>query len=369
MKKLALILVALLAFGTVFAEDGVVDFSVSGDANLSWGYNLNSNTHGFSNGFNASLEITFVSEASVEAGGEGFYGEIKLSDFKAEAFTITAPTVSAKLTDGTVYATVYGVPSTSQSFASWTLIDGTTEVDTAKPATSGTFGTTLGVNMEGILSDLGFKVLSADDWDGNVNNDYYFGAVASLVLVEDLATLDADAFFDAAGFGGVAVKLSGSVDMLGYSLAADYTDNVDLGVGVDYTLFEDEDDNTSAVAADLYAEADFADLYAKVSFNDYETGLVNNLSTSNTFQLDNLLEASGTLAWAFDSDNYFLAAPGLKFIGNFGLGSDEVIDIEAGVELGADFTTINNTTITAKYITTDVETDNGKAFIEFKIAY
>ena len=78
-KAFALLLALALVGGAVFAED--VAYTLSGSATLTWGYDLNTENHGFTNETEAQLTIDFVGEQSSTHGEEPITGSIMIEDF------------------------------------------------------------------------------------------------------------------------------------------------------------------------------------------------------------------------------------------------------------------------------------------------
>ena len=89
MKKLSLLIVVLLAAGSVslFGQMAIgTNFTISGDATATAGYDIDDEVFGFKNESSANIKIELVAKQStdnsemVDAGG--WYGSIELNDFK-----------------------------------------------------------------------------------------------------------------------------------------------------------------------------------------------------------------------------------------------------------------------------------------------
>jgi len=83
MKKLSLLvaLALLVSFGA-FAQTVSLGYSVSGDASMIWGVDLDTEVHGFGYGDNSNFDLSVTLDpASYTKSGEGVYGEITLSGF------------------------------------------------------------------------------------------------------------------------------------------------------------------------------------------------------------------------------------------------------------------------------------------------
>lgn len=79
MRKALLVfaLVAFLATGTVFAElTGVGEPTVSGSVTTQYGYDLDSESHGFYNDSSLTLTLPLLDGSSTKGGDDGIYGEI-----------------------------------------------------------------------------------------------------------------------------------------------------------------------------------------------------------------------------------------------------------------------------------------------------
>jgi len=129
MKKLSLVLIALLVASMAMAEVVVEPAaSISGDATLTFGFNLDDQSAGFKNEMSSSTSITLVAKASDTKMGEGdLYGKITLSNFEVKSGSIvtgedlagddiktsligvTAPGVSASLVAGDIEVVIYNV--------------------------------------------------------------------------------------------------------------------------------------------------------------------------------------------------------------------------------------------------------------------
>ena len=90
MKKLSLLLVVLLAAGSagLYGQMAIgTNFSISGDATATAGYDIDDEQFGFKNEFNSNIKIEFVAKRStnnsetVDMSG-GWYGWIELKDFQ-----------------------------------------------------------------------------------------------------------------------------------------------------------------------------------------------------------------------------------------------------------------------------------------------
>ena len=90
MKKLSLLLVVLLAAGSagLYGQMAIgTNFSISGDATATAGYDIDDEQFGFKNEFSSNIKIELVAKQSannsemVDMSG-GWYGSIELNDFQ-----------------------------------------------------------------------------------------------------------------------------------------------------------------------------------------------------------------------------------------------------------------------------------------------
>ena len=88
MKKISLLLVVLLAAGSASLYGQMMvgtDFSISGDAKATVGYDLDKEAFGFKNEANANIKFEVVAKNSSDngmMGEDGWVGAIYLKDFK-----------------------------------------------------------------------------------------------------------------------------------------------------------------------------------------------------------------------------------------------------------------------------------------------
>ena len=89
MKKISLLLVVLLAAGSASLYGQMMinqEFTVSGDATATVGYNIDNEQFGFKNESSASIKLELVPKTSIDNSGmvgmEGWVGSIELNEFK-----------------------------------------------------------------------------------------------------------------------------------------------------------------------------------------------------------------------------------------------------------------------------------------------
>jgi len=84
MRKLSLLLVALLVVSTGAFAQVVLQPEIEVEATATWGINLDEETHGLANSAEATLSITFLEESTEEFGEGEVYGWIELDGFEIE---------------------------------------------------------------------------------------------------------------------------------------------------------------------------------------------------------------------------------------------------------------------------------------------
>jgi hypothetical protein len=114
MKKITLVLVMLLTLGLVAAtaQEVALSATVSGSATATLGYNLDANTFGIVNAPAMELKLNLMAAQTManEAPG-GWYGDAQLAiaavSAADNAITIADPTVTAKITNGSLYFQIW----------------------------------------------------------------------------------------------------------------------------------------------------------------------------------------------------------------------------------------------------------------------
>lgn len=204
MKKALAILMALaMIVPAVFADDAVTygnnaAVTVEGNATLSWGYNLESEAHGFKNAAEWKIIIPLLAKQTFAHKGEGDnFAEISIVDAQYNIqgdhdgdVNFTAgdkkiDKVTAKLNFGSMYVTVYDKPGFKTNNANiWDPIKADSYGDSAEengwlfePGFDG-WGTKVGYKTE--TFDVGAKVGSKGTYE-SVKDDskYAFGVDAS----------------------------------------------------------------------------------------------------------------------------------------------------------------------------------------------
>jgi hypothetical protein len=379
MKKLSILLIGLLLVtGFAFADFGDVD--ISGSASVTWGVDLNTNATGFLNAGSSDVTLTLIDEGSGTTGGDdGLYGEITLEDWSMEIDTDetgtttlsgTAGDVSAKIVVSPLEILIYTAPS--MSWGNATVIEtGDPDVAPALAAANTIGGVTLVLPVDPATIDV--YVVSDGDWTSNAANDYAAGLDVEVEIAPITVALGGfyGWFNAAATFGGtaaldVALDALEGVDVgVGFDLVEGITWEVEFDATVNLTPENSDEDQTNVAVGVFYSEA--ADL--DMSFGVTETtegGFVDMLGATVMAEIHDL--TSGTIAWLVDVTGEYDTGDLMPYFG-FGYGSDDIFDLNVGVELYAGFTGIDNTTITLDYVSTDLSTDNGIITAEVEVSY
>lgn len=351
MKKAALLLLALAVLGgAVFADD--LAYELSGSASLTWGYNLNTEAHGFTNVGTAELVVPLVGGSSTH-GEDPITGWIKLDGFYADvivddtgsAFDSDIGTITARiLFPNDLYVQIYNKPGFSIANAKMQLpiyatATGWTAVNRVTPSIASAGGFILGMT-----SDLSFalKVGSTNNHTDGLGqaNDYHIGIDVSYA-VEDLGKFGANLIYgsfqdDPANIGlGAYANLAFMEDALTVYLGTDFNlkeafKGLDLQFDLGYTLadvvkatlgaymykgLEDTDfDNpflTLTVGANLLAVENltFGVKFSAIDMldeNEYDAGMIMGLSANLAYVAaldEGYLKPYANLGMIFENDD------------------------------------------------------------------
>jgi hypothetical protein len=260
MKKLALALLALAVAFPVFAGDlDDATVSISGNATVSWGVNLDTNATGFKNALTAELQIKFglpttATKGSMEDGA--IYGEIKFDeiaivtrkinnvddndadlemDIDLEYAKIMGPSwwVSVKAQDDTIdyeNASQNGIIGVA---AAW---DG--QMDSAKNDLTSSGGFEAGVKL-GDAATIELSAFSLTDWMDTTDDMNSYGVKAEVILtaVENLTVKAAVN----TGFGAEGTTLNddlGFGGLVSYKIAVNDDIAITPEVGVDVKMLD-----------------------------------------------------------------------------------------------------------------------------------
>ena len=273
MKKISLLLVVLLAAGSASLYGQMMigtEFTVSGDATATVGYDIDDEQFGFKNEANSSIKLELVPEQSVNNGDmvdmSGWHGYIELNDFKIvidsgeedspefltsaapgmddmmaptgaidvetdrSKLVVTAPTIVAKLKNGPLFLKIFDAPAQVADLVA-AIEDDEDDDNTAEsddqPNDVATdldgAGVTLGYDSEDL--DVALGITSDEAYDAGTPEDNSFSISADLSVdvgpaklqlqvVQGLAaTEDMDAEADDTGVAGKLTTTFGDVEL------------------------------------------------------------------------------------------------------------------------------------------------------------
>ena len=378
MKKISLLLVVLLAAGSASLYGQMMvgtDFSISGDAKATAGYDLDDEQFGFKNEANSNIKFEVVAKQSSDNGmmGEvGWVGVIELKDFKiiidndeedsdlrymaAECqididmdqitknqptasecetnktsrsrLVVTAPDITAKLTNGPLFLKIYSEPANVADLVAAVEDDDNTEGDPegGRAAESDDVDLDVGTDLGGMGVTLGYDsggglmvalgITSTEPWDSAKDPDMGSFAISG-ELVVDLgpAGLKLQVVQGLKGDGvaeptndddtGVAGELTTTFGVVELTAGADVriTNAKDMdanpedesmyfevGLGANVTLAEIKDDEGMVTASTkfgadyIYSSEQMVASDVKVSLDD-DGGLVDRLGMGLTWGL------------------------------------------------------------------------------------
>jgi len=369
MKKLSILLIGLfLVAGLASASDefsGTPATDIDITASVTWGVDLNTGYTGFQNAASFDLELKWLDDADEldfdKGGDDGLYGYIKIEDAQLEVdgglLLVSVSDITASIVVDPAEIIIYSAPGMS-----WGNADKleASDVDVA-PALAGA-NTIGGVTVEladlGDMADVDTYIVSDGDWMTNTQNDYAAGADLSVDV--SIVTVSFGGFygwFNAAATWGATAAVEASIDALegvDVMVGADFVDGGAWDVAFNTTVnlsAENDDGDTGNVAVDVYY-SETADLDVVLSFTEpTDMGIMDMLGASLAIELFDL--TSGSIIWNVDATGEYDTGDVMPYFG-FGLGSDEVVNLNAGVELYSGLTGIDNTTITLDYVSTDL---------------
>lgn len=260
MKKALAILMALaMIVPAVFADDAVTygnnaAVTVEGNATLSWGYNLETEAHGFKNAAEWKIVIPLIAKQTFAHKGEGDnFAEISIVDAQYNIqgdhdgdanFTAgdkKIDKVTAKLNFGPMYVTVYDKPGFKTNNANiWDPIKADSYGDSAEengwlfePGFDG-WGTKVGYKTE--TFDVGAKVGSKGTYEGVKDDSKYAFGVDASFKPSDI--IDLSATFNYATWARTtkaadATDFKKGIMSLGAKAVSKPVDGLELTVGFD----------------------------------------------------------------------------------------------------------------------------------------
>ena len=382
MRKIALLTVPLLILG-LFSVSADVDLgdglsaTVSGDATLTWGLDLDNNATGFTNASSAGLEITIVPEQTLSQ-GEGaddeLWAEISLKDFKwvadEDGSGVTAPTVEATLHLGAFSITTFTAPTIEIDYVS-----GDDDVSTTY---DGNGGLTLAYALDHVTLSLG--VLSEESWtgdDANTDNANAFLGTVALDIGDD-ADLEAKIAYgheydsQPIGIGAKATFDLGDIDpsiSFDGKIPEDGSDIPwDVGAGFTWNLSTDENASFAADVKMTSASASDSEVgvSATLTEGDGDEGALAGLGASLKLELADVTGDSST--WeATVSASYDVEGIKPFFTTVLSNESGATTEFTAGLE----WDTTDHLTTTIQYDSDDISggTDPGEVTVAVKVSY
>lgn len=407
MKKALLVLIALLAVvGMTFAEEaksleervaaleGKVDHhavavTFKGEAAVVFGMDLDTNGTGFNaNTGVGKFEFFLIDEVTKESAGDGMWGHIVVEKMFVKVteggLSTQVKNVTARVNlSEMLYVKIYGVPNVKVDKAA-----AITAANNVSKDFTDNGGVIFGITS-GPIDHFEVLVTSQADISSNTSNAYSIG-IMTKVVPADIFALEAAFGMSTVSTDGMAVGLKpiitlsdvmngvevyGGFDMV---LPSSGNSSYDIAAGATLNFSEaNGDDKKSNLTASFHMN-NSSKTDAKVVFTelDGDDGAVASLGTVVTLALTDL---TGTvMGMDFDAKISY-ATGGLKPFAEFGfdnkattVATDDVMNLKAGVELGADFTSINNTTLTLAYESSDLSSSakkNGKVTFTTKVAF
>jgi hypothetical protein len=382
MKKALVILLALItvgAFAQVTAADQVP--TISGNATLSWGLDIDAKTTGFANTGTWAVKLPLITKASVTKGEGDVYGFIKFTDVE---WNLTSPALAGAAT-GAVEATLFFKPFSVSVYSAPTLspyknaaiVDG----DAAGSVAGFTAGTTVKYDQAPITFAL--KVLSKGDQVANVNNDYAIGADATFVAVADVAKVNVSYAMAVGGTFAAYIGVDAPITLasIGKGLtitpAADFSiasaTEMDFGSKFELKLSDKIDDKLTLLTAQVFFGQD-KDLEAKVAFDEpLVDGMIKNVAAGASFQLTDILKET-PMAWKLMANAGYKAIIDDKdnVVANAAFSLDQASAKSLTADVTFTNTAIANTTITVAYTSGNLLAATavlGKVIATVKIAY
>ena len=399
MKKITLALVLLLATSLIAVSAQELTATVSGSATATIGFDIDASAFGIVNSATSDVSLTLVSGDFATEAADGWYGMVSLTKMKIgfdhasgadfvtwsdgdddddaiSAFAefgsadsgviVTAPTVAAKITDGTTYIQIYALDGFTTGYA--------TEVENDKSD----------ISVEGADSDIGVDL-------ANGTGGFTFGTVAGPATIKvHFATLTGFDGEDSADNGKFLVGADVGLDISPAAVSLE----VVRGIGTDETLGLGLKTSvaagpaTIALAFDSQYDTVFAwEARADVdlAFGDYGVGLdvfyassdidieVSSKPVLGPLTLDVLfglydLTSVGGINWGVDVGTTFVINDMMKATLDVAYDSAGVIPITLKYIVT---NPIPNVTITAQWKTTDIATtDNiGDISVATKVSY
>jgi len=398
MKRIALLTVLLIVVGLTagFAIDVKPTIAVTGTASVTFGFDLDNSTTGFSNTSDASFTLSLLAADGTDthAGTGAAYGSITISNIEFYWTDTTAPIAipvgggtdtngptAAGPADADIVAKIIVTPfeigvfsAPGMSFENLDAIENADFDDTVVDIeTDVTFGGSGFTKDQGTYISVAFapltltaKVVSNGDWTANANNEYAFGVDAVVDLKPLTLTLglseDIVAPANMGFFAKVAVDAAPIVAWVGFEGASATALTYAAGGGLTFTLMADTTLAASFLYGDTYGGAD-----VKVVFTEPgDAGLVPMLDDSLTVYVLDIANAAvpalameyeviNTLGYkvALNADQSVRPYATVTYGTNNATPTASIFTAEAGVEMKL----FPLTTLTAKYVSGNLVAD------------
>jgi hypothetical protein len=359
MKKLALILALLLAIGGFAIAE--MEPTITGDASITFGYNLDEGSWGFANSNDSSLTLTLVSGSAEKMGEGAWYGVIELADFSIDfddagthydveaedgdddALTITwgtlitadtpdevfvnvpvsvtVPDITAKITDGNLYFQFESAPDFAANYVAEIEDDDATEYELGDDVAGGfVFG--------GTFAPVTFALsLGTEENYETAEADFVVAFPVELVIGLDVSPIMIDLAvamglgYDPALDMGVAVQVKADIAPLSIVAAFDLVNGTDLAWEL-----------SAGISADIAPLAIGIDVFYADDL-DLAVGIDADLAPLTIGVDVELLNVIDALAWTVDGTVDFAASEDITVSAGAGYGSDEVLDANLSVEM------------------------------------
>ncbi len=371
MKKFNLVIAALLVLSvSIFAVDVTPSATVSGEASVTFTYDLDASTLNIVNAASADLTVSLIASTSVEEGEGDVVGHITISGIALEIGAIDEGTGTGVVrTNGdadslAVDAEIYLMGPTlvldittvgnSIDFADGPGFDNQ-RVIAADPALAETSADvnsdTAPTGQVSLVYDtemFDVRVHVADD-DAAAGNGFDFGLVVGLAPVDGL-TVDAGVVYDASGTLGFGGKVGYTVtDLATVSVGVDANDAGDLEVAAALGL------TVAGLAADVEFGTDTtaSDLEVKLD----ASGLVEMLTLVVNVEFADLSDLGISAELGLD------VAPLTPYV-HF-----DYYEVATGLKVGAGIAVIENVDLDVNYTNADLENISGEINFSATISY
>lgn len=363
MRKLALLIVLMMVMALTTYADSIVG-TVSGSAEMTFGFDLNSSGSGITNSNVSNITFTVASGSGEKGAEEDVYGYIKVTGMTVDmntgdgdaALQYNAGSVEAKIVFPGGWVKITG-PNDGVDF-----IDNVQDPDGVAAVAPGVPGTAEGgftLGIDGALA-LEISLISYTDWAAD--NDYGAHVKATLdaapvkVEVAALMGFGADATIGAGAkltLDAAPINVWAGADL---DLTAGAANMYEIGAGLTFTVVAD-----MTIAASMSMdEVNGLDAKIVITEGAADAGMIPVVGLGVTVGLYDILT---TLIWTLDV-TADAAIPNGKIFAAFGTGSDTINSLKIGVEMSL----ITNVVNTLQYESTNLATDSGVIKLITKIA-